>query len=370
MRPGMTPPGVSAPPAEAPPEEGKTKYPDVVADLPKIKETLDKIREAQPKQIAQAKFHKVELLNPFDRNVAPAGDNSQTLSSRTSQEGTNTEQSYIPDYVLVRVVDVHIEPGKHYRYRLKIRMANPNYQRSDVASPEYKERKFLESNDWYELPQIVNVPPEMFYYVVDEAQGMSQRDINALPHESAQYRLLRARAPSPTSEQVVFQFHRWVESTQLSSKDTEPIFVGEWAVADRVFVARGEYIGRKVNVDVPIWKFTQNKFILPVVENQRNSRRFGRQPDTGIDIDFGQDPPENNLILVDFEGGRGLSIPSPFAANKNITEDSAVEVLMLSPDGKLLARNSAKDTNDEERKKRREEVFKRIQEVREGKGND
>jgi hypothetical protein len=43
-----------------------------------------------------------------------------------------------------------------------------------------------------------------------------------------------------------------------------------------------------------------------------------------------------------------------------------VEVLMLSPDGKLLAHNSAKDTSDEDRKKRREEALKRIESIRKG----
>ncbi len=357
-------PGMARPPEAPPAEENKTKYPDVAAELPKIKETLDKLREAQPNQIAQPKFQKPNFGDPFDPRVALPSDNAAQPQLKTTPQpgGANAEQSYVPDYVLVRVVDVNVEPGKFYRYRLKIKMANPNYQRSDVASPEYKEKETLESSEWYELPQIVKVPEETFYYVVDEARGMSMRDIRALPLESAQYRLLRATAPSPASEQVVFQFHRWVEATQLSRKETERIPVGEWAVADRVFVARGEYVGRKVNIDIPIWKYTQNTFILPA-EVQKPSARAGGKVPTGIDVDFGQDPPENNLILVDFEGGSRLPVP-----NSKTTDDSAIEVLMLAPDGKLLARNSAKDTNDKERIDRRNEVLKRIQEVREGKG--
>jgi hypothetical protein len=343
--------------ADASAEEEKTRYPDVAAQLPKIRETLDKMREAQPKPTAAAKFHRTDSFNIFDRNSVLPTDKSQPPPTTQPQGGASAEQSAIPDYVLVRVVDVTIEPGKYYRYRLKIKMTNPNYQREDVASPEYKEKETLESSDWYELPQIVTAPPEQFYYVVDETHGLRLSDIRKMvPPESAQYQLLTAKAPTPTTEQVPFQFHRWVETIQLG-KGGEPIPVGEWAVADRVFVARGEYVGRKVNVDIPVWKPTQNAFILPIIE----SKRPNRKAHTGIDVDFGQDPPENNLILVDFEGGR-VTVP-----NSKTTDDSAVEVLMLSPEGKLLARNNVKDAGDEERKKRREEVMKRIQDVREGK---
>jgi hypothetical protein len=363
---GPLPPGMARQPETPPTEENKSKYPDVAADLSKIKETLDKLREAQPNQIAQPKLQKPNFGDPFDPRVALAGDNTPPPQPKTTPQAgaANSEQnSYVPEYVLVRFVDVNIDPGKYYRYRFKIKMANPNYQRPDVASPEYKEKETLESSEWYELPQIVKVPEEIFYYVVDEAHGMNRRDLMAIPPESAQYRLLNAKPPSPASEQVVFQFHRWVETTQLSRKESDQIPVGEWAVADRVFVARGEYVGRKVKVDIPIWKFTQNTFILPA-EDQKVNRRSGK-PNTGIEVDFGQDPPENNLILVDFEGGNRLPVP-----NSKTTDDCAIEVLMLSPDGKLLARNSAKDTADKERIDRRNAVLKRIQDVREGKGTE
>jgi hypothetical protein len=43
---------------------------------------------------------------------------------------------FIPDYCLLRVIDVTVQPGKVYQYRLRVRMANPNYGRKDVAAPE------------------------------------------------------------------------------------------------------------------------------------------------------------------------------------------------------------------------------------------
>lgn len=380
MFPGMMPGGKGMPPppnaanaaAKVAPaaDENKGRYPDVAADLPLLKKTLDDIQAKQPKQIAQAtKFQQAggAGLNVFDRNSAEPDQNQNPNPNAPAASGSTSQESYVPDYILVRVVDVNIEPGKYYKYRLKVKMANPNYRHDDVASPEYKLKETLESSDWWPMPQIVTAPPEQSFYVVDEAHGMNIRAISqAAPAESAQYRMLRASRPSPTDEQVAFQFHRWIESAQQSRKETEPIPVGEWAVADRVFVARGEYIGRRVNVDIPIWKYTQNRYILPALPDAKINRRAGGKVNTGIDVDFGQDPPESNMILVDFAGGRGVQLPS----NSKIKDDCAIEVLMLSPEGKLLARNSAKDTEDQKRKERREAVLKRIQDVREGKGTD
>ena len=368
MKGGMAPPNAgrtNAQPEESKPSPRYKKVEELIGELPKIRETLKKIEEAQPKQIAASrKFQRTEFLNAFDAQSAIPADKTQNQNTGYNTQGNAGGESYVPDYVLVRVVDVKVEPGKYYRYRLKVKMANPNYQHPDVASPEYKMKETLDSSDWYELPQIVKVPQELYYYATDEAQGLSLPQVRkTIPPESAQYRQFTTRAPSPTDEQVAMQFHRWVETTQQSRKETDQIPVGEWAVADRVFVARGEYIGRKVNVDIPIWKYTQNMFILPA-EDQRV--RAGRKANTGIDVEFGQDPPENNLILVDFEGGRGLKSPT----NAQVKDDCAIEVLMLSPDGKLLARNSATDSNDGGRKDRRDQALKRIQDVREGKGTE
>lgn len=344
---------------EPPPDEPKTRYPDVAAKLPKIQETLDNFQKSQLKTIVSSKFKKAVLNDPFNPSAAAPGDDAK--KGNNLQGGANAGESYIPEHVLVRVVDVTIEPGKHYRYRLKIKMTNPNYQRPDVASPEYKEKETLESKDWKELDQTVSVPPESFFYVVDEAQNVGRAEMQALRlQNSPQYHMLFDKR-RPSEDEVVFQFHRWVEQTRTSRKDTDVIPVGEWAVAERVFVSRGEYVGRSVKIDLPIWKYNQNTFILPV-EDQNPRGRPSRKSATGIDVDFGQDPPENNLILVDFEGGRGLQLPSA-----KVKDDCAIEVLMLAPNGKLLARNSVKDTKDDDRVKRREKVMGRILDVRLGK---
>jgi hypothetical protein len=79
-----------------------------------------------------------------------------------------------------------------------------------------------------------------------------------------------------------------------------------------------------------------------------------------VKVNFAHENPEGSeTILVDFEGGQQF-------LNK-LADTSVVEVLLLSPDGKLLARNSGDDGKDEDRAKRRDAYVKRIDEVREGK---
>ena len=55
-------------------------------------------------------------------------------------------------------------------------------------------------------------------------------------------------------------------------------------------------------------------------------------------------------MLVDFEGGKTKAD----LADRTVTDDSATEVLILRPDGKLLVRNSGDDQEDPDRKARQE----------------
>jgi hypothetical protein len=81
---------------------------------------------------------------------------------------------------------------------------------------------------------------------------------------------------------------------------------------------------------------------------------------TGVSVSFGHENQDGSeTILVDFEGGRQ-------SISKQLDDTSAIEVLLLSPEGKLLTRDSGDDSKDDKRNKRREEYVQRIQEVREG----
>src|SRR4051812_3615178 len=118
-------------------------------------------------------------------------------------------------------------------------MANPNYNREDVASTAYKTEKELESREWFELKDTVRVPPETIYYAVDEMQPNSKEKP---PPQSPRAEMWdRRKEPTPRDHYVCFQLHRWLPEAAIDGILTP---IGDWAIADRVFVARGEAVGR------------------------------------------------------------------------------------------------------------------------------
>ncbi|HEY7423592.1 MAG TPA: hypothetical protein VH682_05050 [Gemmataceae bacterium] len=368
MGPGMRRQGAPGFPGAAPPRAGSraeeprktadSKYPDLASKLQSIQDTVAKLDGEDASKIvtqSNSKFHAHENFNPFSANASAfEADNAANLgvAGAAGKKGElNVTGEIIPDYCLVRLVDIEdVKPGKSYRYRIKVRMANPNYNRDDVASAAYKTDKELESREWFELKDTVHIPLETIYYAVDEKQVNKEKP----PKGSLLYDMWDPlREPKPSERYACFQLHRWLESTLIGGTPTP---IGDWAIADRVFVARGEAIGRTVKVDLPVWKYTRDAFILPAENQTKKDIIRGR---TGVLVNFGQDNPENETLLLDFEGGK--------VREGKLDDTCAVEVLMLSPDGKLLARNSVTDGNNRERTERREKVQKHIKDVREGK---
>ena len=261
----------------APRKESESKYPDIEGQLKEIDTTLDKLKGAKPQQIAAppSKF-RTQNFDPFNPGAPAAAPDGAAAADRTGDEKADGPQDAVPEHCLVRLVDVTIEPGKFYRYRLKVKMANPNYNNPNVASPSYKREKELVSPDWYEIPQTVSIPTEQFYYVVDQKHVKTDGPKNAgKPPKGDPMFDIWMREPD-RDRQVAFQFQRWVEATPIVP-DGEPVPVGDWAVADRIFVARGEYVGQTVKVDLPVWKYTQDSYVLPA-EDQRRRVRGGSPP--------------------------------------------------------------------------------------------
>ncbi len=66
--------------------------------------------------------------------------------------------------------DFTVEPGKTYEYRMKVRMANPNFGRKDVASQGIAADPELTPKEWYVLPKKLVVPSDLYFYAVDQAK--------------------------------------------------------------------------------------------------------------------------------------------------------------------------------------------------------
>ena len=85
----------------------------------------------------------------------------------------------------MRFLDVTVQPGKTYEYRVKIKIANPTYGKDDLSvskeaasepvlvAPESKEVTQRVGEE--EVPLRVTVADELMYYAVDEK--LDQRNL-------------------------------------------------------------------------------------------------------------------------------------------------------------------------------------------------
>jgi len=162
------------------------------------------------------------------------------------------------------------------------------------------------------------------------------------------------------------QIHHWLEQYYAAGDRKNNYPVGEWTLADRLIVYRGEYLARKALVELPIWQTTKDDFFMAVNPKNRREKRVELFFGEG----YGPEPGEREPVIVDFEGGKASydrtlgKGPDEKAQTVRIQDKAPIEVLVLAPDGKLLVRNAAADAEDQERKDRREAIFKRLENVK------
>jgi hypothetical protein len=273
---------------------------------------------------------------PKDAPPKPADDGATSLSG---------QRFVIPEYVLLRFLDVTIEPGKTYKYRFRVRMANPNYKKEkEVAWTSLAKDPELKS-DWAYVPDKVRVPVDLHYYAVDlKTQG--DRDEK------------RQLWNAPTgANQVPVQVHGWMEAyvppdTGRKKALTNYVTVGDWVIAPRALLTRGAYMGVEAHVDVPVWNVTGGHFALA----QSSDRRTKKVPVFfGVGLENGPYEP----LLVDFSGGpvkydkyAGMDEDKNQPKYTAVRDTLPTEMLIMSADGKLLLRNSETDWADPDRTKR------------------
>jgi hypothetical protein len=256
------------------------------------------------------------------------------------------------DNYLLRFVDSDVRPGWTYEYRIRLRMWNPNFEQDKlVANPEYaKESYHLLKSKWIQLATVVTVPAESFLYAHDVKTYRDQINTTypaegkeATAETKALNKLFQVR-----DDQAVVEIATWMEQVKAGSSKREP--VGAWVVAE-IPVGRGEFIGRRQYVKLPLWSSeTQQYTLREVPETAAVKRKFLPK---GWLVDF-----STTSVLVDFDGGK-VKTKSSYrfddkgnlvAGTRNIEEDVGTELLIVRPDGKLVVRNSLVDDADPDRK--------------------
>ena len=259
------------------------------------------------------------------------------------------------DDVLVRVMDFTVESGKIYKYRMRVILQNPNYQRPDVALESYAKPLEVPGDDnaWRELPPIVS-PSEHLYYAASPVAA-------------------------DVSNVASLEVHQWVEKATVGG--TEPVEVGQWVVIPRLKVRKGDYVGGPpVPVGgVPTWSRAVHGLSYLHQNNARD--KVTNRPTVNLPLGPGQG---KDLLLADIEGPyfshervirkgeqvRSERIDEPKRSGLTSTADAEkslpgtwTEVIFLSPEGKLMARNSAQDETSEDRKESKKLYDDRLKEV-------
>jgi len=366
---------------------GSKPYPDVEKELPKIQQTLTEVAAKEPPPVvARTKFDMGSGdFNAFGpQETPPEGPERAAPASGQAQEWTP------PSYSVLRFLDVTIQPGRTYEYRVLVKMANPNYNNpeTEVANPALAKWKELRS-DWYPVKGPdgqalrVRVPDDLHYYAVDELTMLAAKS----QKEAREWRGMNwnvPRVPFP-DRQAVVQLHVWKDQFELTRGSQTVMFpVGDWIVGERLFAFRGEYVGlKKVHVHVPVWSPEQSTFYLAGRQPRTLSRDMRPTEEMSF-LDIRKAP-----ILLDFEGGtasyhRGGAPPPP-KGDEGTTPDGAApaetspsskatpvsevkqaaasELVFLTPEGKLVAHSSAQDEDDQERKEREESYSRRVAET-------
>jgi hypothetical protein len=337
------------------------KYPDV--DLKGIKDTLEALDKAAkdnlppppPPQGGKFKGQGFDPADPdaFDPDAPgqPTQPSNQPKKEKPDSSSSLTEgpgiEASLPDQVLVRFLDPEILEGYTYQYRFKVKMLNPNFERkSDVAFPSLAKPKELVAKDWWPTtnPLSVTVSTDTQFYVVNEKP---ERGVH-----------LHTTRPAD-KDHVALQMHRWVgyELSNPENPDSRYGF-GEWSILDRDIFTRGEYIRRMVTSEVPLWRPDFDQYVLAT-----STRREKKIP-----LEFTTQSRFSNTpaILVDFDGGSVRYQAGP----KIVQDEVPVQALILTPEGKLVVRSGARDTEDEGRAKRVEDWRKFVKDVKSGKRID
>lgn len=256
------------------------------------------------------------------------------------------------DNFLLRFVDCDVQPGYTYEYRIRLRMVNPNYGQADlVANPEFaKESYKILRSKWLQLEMPITVPSESFLYAQDVRAYADEVNKEYPPSgegASAETKAIN-KLLQVKDDQAVVQVATWMEQVRAGdSTKREP--VGGWVVAEMP-VGRGEFVGRKQIVRLPLWSSETQQYVLREVPEKVVK---GKHQPKGWLVDF-----STQSVLVDFEGGKVKSKSNVrfddkgnlVTGTRTVEEDAATELLIVRPDGKLAFRSSKLDEADPARK--------------------
>ncbi len=244
------------------------------------------------------------------------------------------------DHLLMRFLDVDVMPGNTYQYRVKVLMKNPNFKNvAQLADDNMGKVEVLESA-WYELPQKLAVPQESYLYAYPVKKY--EEAITKIYEDSGKAEAIRKVAELQEvkeGKRAVIQVQQWMEWLRIGSKQEEPL--GAFVQAEMP-VAAGEFVGKKVPIELPLWRSAALNYVLPQGDTKTpiypnwpkdtNNNKY-TLPKMRV-LDF-----RTKNVLVDFEGGH----TNTKVGNTTLADDSASDLLIVREDGKIEVRSEGLD---------------------------
>ena len=263
--------------------------------------------------------------------------------------GQPTQQ--FPDWdrdALVSFIDPDVVPGETYRYSIQVRIANPNYKYPKIDDLAYaaltSQPELILGNShpkWENTPTIT-IPHEYSLYAAD--QQMIDEGAGQMPKKG------QATVDPKTRDMTAFQIHLWAKRERDFTKGQDHD-IGDVVIAERILVRRGDQIGVGAYVKIASWNRVKNSLDIPSYnelfpKDKKNPAKIygaflNMQPtvagiEEGVRKEVKLPPP----VLVDFFGGKRTK-----PGSNVVEEETAVESLIMTPDGQLFVRNSRIDTD-------------------------
>ncbi|MFO0944842.1 MAG: hypothetical protein U1D30_02680 [Planctomycetota bacterium] len=219
------------------------------------------------------------------------------------------DNGYMLKNAMIRFWDFTVVPGKRYRYRVRVNVINPNFDRADVADRQFAMDKYL-VGEWSEPSDEIYIEPNVLWFVGEKQSNRPDR--------------------------VTLEVQSWSRE------------IGDWIINE--FIQRpGDVIGVKASqppVAVLRWNEKTQKFDA---SNETLPKAF-----------------DTNQILLDVTGGTvresvpGGSSPKQFKLPR--------EVVSVNVYGDLIRRSEDIDKNDESRQLHKQRYQEMANEAVPGRG--
>jgi hypothetical protein len=295
---------------------GDRKYPKL--ELKSIENALAEIEKSGGARLGLSGNDKFKgESDPFARSGSGQSAGSKTTGSQDKEADTKPEEAL--DAILCRFVDLKIQQGFSYEYRVRMVAANPNlgkdklvgrpdFARADVLKGEYVPVTFKQDNkdmNW------ISIAPE---------------------HEMFAF---HADTRSVRGDHIRMEVQEWMDEVRTDPTTNNTDRVGDWVMED-IDVGRGQYISGTKEVRLPVWDPAKQKYhFKDLAARIKTTAGLGKKGLLRIDFATG-------AVLVDFEGGK----ETKSLKGKTVQDDAGLEVLIMTYDGRLLVRNDRADYFD------------------------